>query len=139
MAEQSTPARVGQEEDPFIALLGRHTGAIVRMTAVLTKLSGRLDALETRLDIPKKPADEDAPVPFAIGIDGRALLHVDHVDMSDGRPYPTWEGVMLSEQGTAELLTYAADGAFDAAAKMGAWLKKMRQKASETAAEGEEP
>lgn len=164
MSTDSKPADAGQATDPSIVdVLEKNVRAVVRITAVLTRLSWRLDAIEGRLGMPnggapddrtlyegaddedtnvdgeplREPSDGDELPPFAIGSDGRAILNLTYLEDADVNAYDHFVGAILSETETAELLTFLADGAADAAGRMGGVIRKSR-KTSTPEDEGEQ-
>jgi len=154
-SDESHSVKVGSE---FIELLDKHTRAIVRLTAALTAISARLTKVERQLGMAAQPADDqdededtavdseplrepsdDADVvPFALGIDGRAIVEINYFDNEDVIDRKGWTGIVLDETETAELLTFLGDGASDAAARFGGHLRATRKKATASNDSGEQ-
>lgn len=102
MSTVSNPKEPGQEENPIVELLDKHTRAIVKMTSAMTKLSSRLNVLEAsdrqarraRGEEPSTRPEPPGP-PVAFLNDGRVALSYRYFDGHDIKLDETWEGVIL--------------------------------------------
>ena len=141
--EQNGPK--GQEtRDPSpVDILDKHTRALVRMTAVLTKLSGRLDAIEDRLSMPidnggngesaddgpthedqgDEPHNVDESPPLALRCDGKILLNIGEIEGDliayELASYERWTGIVLPESDARDLYDLLGDGFSGAAGSIG--------------------
>lgn len=136
------PSKGQETSDPSIVdLLEKHTRALVRITAVLTKLSGRLDALEDRLSMPTSNGSEsadDGPThedqgdephhvdespPLALRCDGKILLNIGEIEGDliayELASYQRWTGIVLPESDARDLFDLLGDGFSGAAGSIG--------------------
>ena len=154
MSTLSDPGNPGQPTDPsfatptteptLISVMERNIAALVRMTAVLTSLSDRIEVLEDHVELleaaaedaadgtdvepPTEPNPAPLTPPLALRCDGRALLSVNDLDGVDLSARETFVGVVLTESETSDLMERLDDAYHDAAAHMAASLRKRGKK-----------
>lgn len=134
-----TPAVAGQETDPsLVDVLEKNVRMLVRTSAVLVKLSERLDAIEKRLDEGDAPSDEAGPITEKrpLGALGRLALRQDGVVMleitndlaeADLADREVARFVCLTEAETSDAIDYADVGFSDAAARAGWQIARARK------------
>lgn len=146
MSHDSTSLDTGQNSDvspnpdngsaELLRLLESNAKAVVRMTAVMTKLSERLDAVEARLkiNVPGGASNDDrerrsSDVPaLALRSDGRVLLRVEELDEASIGTREIWHGVVLTKAEGCDVLDDLGDGLAAAAASIAGWLNRTAAK-----------
>lgn len=140
MSEETTKPSEGQEPNEIITLLDKHTRAITRMTAVLTRLSSRLDGIDAQLAIESEAAEptpesedeaertiDDAP-PLALLCNGRVAIHVSEFGDVDVSSLEQWRGVLLNESQASDVGDHLDAGFSGAAGIVGAGILKRLKK-----------
>lgn len=133
----------GQATDPsLVDLMERNVAALVRTSAVLVKLSERLDAIEGRLNIGAAvDADDDAPVTeehpasqlgrLALRADGSVMLEVtSDLTEEDIADREVARFVTLTEAEACDVIDRADVGFSDAAARAAWQVARARKGAS---------
>lgn len=152
MHDDRTPGDAGQnpanDTPSLVDLMEKNVRALVRISAVLARLSARIDALE------RKPAlkititegaddneDSDGPAteretkgieltaPLALRSDGSILIHVSEIDGLELPARERWEGVVLTAAETSDALEYLGDGISEAAGRVGGWIAQAAKRA----------
>jgi hypothetical protein len=123
-------------------VLEKNVRALVRMSAVLTSLSERLDALEHRREPARSEEDEPADFaplatsPLALRCDGRLLLSTADLEGVDLSGRELFTGIVLSEAEACDVLDRLADIFDEAAAYSAARILKGSKKPTSDGEEG---